>query len=124
MIPGRPDFVSVFGRAHGLIVKGKRISCPPQYGHRDLQGVPRRLGERRGFEHGLPLIRSLRASVQRSTLVLFSFVLSFDCGGIIHHPAIKNDSSAIREPTEWENLENQSVYLRAFALRKRGSSIA
>jgi hypothetical protein len=23
---------------------------------------------------------------------LFSFALSFDCGGIIHHPAIKNDS--------------------------------
>jgi hypothetical protein len=29
-----------------------------------------------GFEHGFPLIRSLRASAQRSTSVLFSFVLS------------------------------------------------
>jgi hypothetical protein len=44
----------------GLIVKGKRISCPP---HHD-------------YEHGFPLIRSLRASAQRSTSVLFSFVLS------------------------------------------------
>jgi hypothetical protein len=43
-----------------LIVKGKRISCPP---HHD-------------YEHGFPLIRSLRASAQRSTSVLFSFVLS------------------------------------------------
>jgi hypothetical protein len=45
---------------HALIVKGKRISCPP---HHD-------------YEHGFPLICSLRASAQRSTLVLFSFVLS------------------------------------------------
>src|SRR5207247_4113969 len=45
---------------HGLIVKGKRISCPP---HHD-------------YEHGFPLIRSLRASTQRSTSILFSFVLS------------------------------------------------
>src|SRR6266576_6815112 len=44
---------------HGLIVKGKRISCPP---HHD-------------YEHGFPLIRSLRASAQPSTSVLFSFVL-------------------------------------------------
>jgi hypothetical protein len=44
----------------GLIVKGKRISCPPHY----------------DYEHGFPLIRSLRASAQRSTSVLFSFVLS------------------------------------------------
>jgi len=46
-------------KRHGLIIKGKRISSRPQYGHRDLQGVPRRLGERHGFEHGFPLIRSL-----------------------------------------------------------------
>src|SRR6266480_5031774 len=45
---------------HGLIVKGKRISCPPHY----------------DYEHGFPLIRSLRASAQQSTSVLFSFVLS------------------------------------------------
>jgi hypothetical protein len=42
-----------------------------------------------GFEHGFPLIRSLRASAQRSTSVLFSFVFSVDCGRIICHPAIK-----------------------------------
>jgi hypothetical protein len=44
----------------GLIVKGKRISRPPRH----------------DYEHGFPLIRSLRASAQRSTSVLFSFVLS------------------------------------------------
>jgi hypothetical protein len=43
---------------HGLIVKGKRISCPP---HPD-------------YEHGFPLIRSLRASAQRSTIsIIFIF---------------------------------------------------
>src|SRR6266487_3391753 len=47
-------------RHDGLIVKGKRIPCPP---HHD-------------YEHGFPLIRSLRASAQRSKSVLFSFVLS------------------------------------------------
>ena len=61
-------------------VKGKRISCPP---HHD-------------YEHGFPLIRSLRASTQRSTSVLFSFVLSLlIVAGSFCHPAIKNDSSAI-----------------------------
>jgi hypothetical protein len=97
------------GQRHGLIVKGKRISCPPQYGHRDLQGVPRRLRERHGFEHRFPLIRSLRASVQRSTSVLFSFVVSFDCGRIIRHPPIKSDSDAILSsgPTEWQRIGNQ-----------------
>jgi hypothetical protein len=34
------------------------------------------LRHRHDFEHGFPLIRSLRASAQRSTSVLFSFVLS------------------------------------------------
>jgi len=81
------------GQRHALIIKGKRISCPPQYDHRDLQGVPRRLKERHCLEHGFPLIRSLRASAQWSTSVLFSFVLSFDCRRIIHHPAIKNGSN-------------------------------
>jgi hypothetical protein len=58
----------------GLIVKGKRISRPP---HHD-------------YEHGFPLIRSLRASAQRSTSVLFSFVLFLvDHGRIICHPAIQ-----------------------------------
>jgi hypothetical protein len=53
------------------------------------------LRQRHGFEHGFPLIRSLRASAQRSTSVLFSFVAVLDYGGIIRHPAIKNDSGAI-----------------------------
>jgi hypothetical protein len=34
------------------------------------------LRQRYGYEHGFPLIRSLRASAQRSTSVLSSFVLS------------------------------------------------
>jgi hypothetical protein len=34
-------------------------------------------------------------------------VLSFDCGGIIHHPAIKNDSSAISQATEWQHIGNR-----------------
>jgi len=34
------------------------------------------LRHRHGFGHGFPLIRSLRASAQPSTSVLFSFVLS------------------------------------------------
>jgi len=64
-----------------VAVKDTRISFPRQYGHRDRQAVPRRLGERDRFEHGSPLIRNLRASAQRSTSVLFSFALSLDyCG--------------------------------------------
>jgi hypothetical protein len=34
------------------------------------------LRQRHGFQHGFPLIRSLRASAQRSTSVLFSFCSS------------------------------------------------
>jgi hypothetical protein len=54
------------------------------------------LRQRHGFEHGFPLIRSLRASAQRSTSVLFSFELSLlIVAGSFTIPAIKNDSSAI-----------------------------
>jgi hypothetical protein len=54
------------------------------------------LRQRHGFEHGFPLIRTLRASAQRSTSVLFSFLLClFDHGRITNHPAIKNDSGAM-----------------------------
>jgi hypothetical protein len=77
---------------HGLIVKGKRISCPPHYVPPNNDYDP----PHHDYEHGFPLIRNLRASTQRSTSVLFSFVLSFgDCGRIICHLAIKNDSGAI-----------------------------
>ena len=57
---------------HGLIVKGKRISCPPQY------APPNNDGDTPHHHSGLgfPLIRSPRASIQPSTSVLFSFVLS------------------------------------------------
>jgi hypothetical protein len=58
---------------HELMVKGKRISCPP---HHD-------------YEHGFPWIRSLRASAQRSTSVLFSFVLPL---------LIMAGSFAVRQP--------------------------
>jgi hypothetical protein len=57
---------------HGLIVKGKRISCPPHYAPPNSDYDP----PHHDYEHGFPLIRSLRASTQRSTSVLFSFVLS------------------------------------------------
>jgi hypothetical protein len=64
-------------QGHGLVIKGRRIWCPPRCGHRIPQAVPRKLVESHGFDHGFPLIRSLRGSAQRSTSVLFSFVLSF-----------------------------------------------
>jgi hypothetical protein len=57
---------------HGLIVKGKRISCPPHYAPPNNDYDP----PHHDYEHGFPLIRSLRASIQRSASVLFSFVLS------------------------------------------------
>src|SRR6266480_2034505 len=57
---------------HGLIVKGKRISCPPHYAPPNNDYDP----PHHDYEHGFPLIRSLRASAPRSTSVLFSFVLS------------------------------------------------
>ena len=53
-----------------LIVKGKRISYRPQSSHLDPAKWPGR------FEHGFPLMRSLRALAPRSTSVMFSFVLS------------------------------------------------
>jgi hypothetical protein len=59
---------------HGLIVKGKRISCPPPQSL--LIRVAALPVQEYHYEHGFPLIRSLRASTQRSTSVLFSFVLS------------------------------------------------
>ena len=58
---------------HGLIVKGKRISCPPPQHLLVRVALP---VQEYDYEHGFPLIRSLRASTQRSTSVLFSFVLS------------------------------------------------
>src|SRR5437764_7913193 len=77
---------------HGLIVKGKRISCPPHYAPPNNDYDP----PHHDYEHGFPLIRSLRASAQRSTSVLFSFVLSLlIVAGSSCHPAIKNDSGAI-----------------------------
>ena len=57
---------------HGLIVKGKRISCPPHYAAPNNDYAP----PHHDYEHGFPLIDSLRTSVQRSTSVLFSFVFS------------------------------------------------
>src|SRR5437879_804212 len=53
-------------------VKGKRISCPPHYAPPNNDYDP----PHHDYEHGFPLIRSLRASIQRSTSALFSFVLS------------------------------------------------
>jgi len=78
---------------HGFIVKGKRISCPPPQHLLIRVALPM---QEYDYEHGFPLIRSLRASTQRSTSVLFSFcAFLVDHGRIICHPAIKNDSGAI-----------------------------
>ena len=77
--------------AYPINVMGKHISSPPQYGRRDPRGVPQRLRERCCLAHDVPLIRSLRAPAPPSASVLFSLALSLDCGGIIRHPAIKND---------------------------------
>src|SRR6266480_6259524 len=57
----------------GLIVKGKRILCPPPQHLLIRIALP---VQEYDCEHGFPLIRSLRASTQQSTSVLFSFVLS------------------------------------------------
>src|SRR5215468_687107 len=55
------------GQAH--IVSTAIVSPGSGKGGREVEAT-------HGFEHGFPLIRSLRASTQRSTSVLFSFVLS------------------------------------------------
>jgi hypothetical protein len=103
-------------------VKGKRISCPPQYGHRGPQGVPRRLGESHCFEHGFPLIRSLRASTQRSTSVLFSFVLSLIVAAsftIRQSNTIRNSRAA--RTAARRKSDQRRVCLCAAVLRKRAS---
>jgi hypothetical protein len=77
---------------HGLIVKGKRISCSPPQHLLIRIALP---VQEYDYEHGFPLIRSLRASTQRSTSVLFSFVLSLlIVAGSFCRPAIKSDSGA------------------------------
>jgi len=58
----------------GLIVKGKRILCPPPQHLLIRIALP---VQEYDCVHGFPLIRRLRASTQRSTSVLFSFVLSW-----------------------------------------------
>jgi hypothetical protein len=79
MIFARADLINVrvkravrSRQRHSVIVKGKRISCPPHYAPPNNDYDP----PRSDYEHGFPLIRSLRASTQRSTSALFSFVLS------------------------------------------------
>jgi hypothetical protein len=72
---------------HSVIVRGKRISCPPHYVPPNNDYDP----PHHDYEHGFPLIRSLRASMQRSTSVLFSFsAFLVDCGRISHCLPIKN----------------------------------
>jgi hypothetical protein len=66
-----PRHLEAWRTQPGLIVKGKRIARPP-HPFRHPFPVPLR---RDDCEHAFPLIRSLRASAQRSTSVLFSFVL-------------------------------------------------
>ena len=53
----------------------------------------------------------------RVNISIVFIVLPFDCGGIIHHPAIKNDSSAISQPTKRRRIGNQIdvafIFMRA-----------
>jgi hypothetical protein len=43
------------------------------------------------------------ASISPTVNISIVFICAvLDCGGIIYHPAIKNDSSAIPQPTEWQ----------------------
>ena len=93
---------------HGLIVKGKRISCPPHYAPPNNDYDP----PHHDYEHGFPLIRSLRASTQRSTSVLFSFVL---CLLIVAGSfAIRQSETIPAAPGAWERalrlLELQLPY--------------
>jgi hypothetical protein len=70
---------NVSANARSQSLKGKRISCPPH----ELRRLSRPVDVlhqiaahfHHDYEHGFPLTRSLRASAQRSTSVLFSFVL-------------------------------------------------
>jgi hypothetical protein len=66
------NFIARTCECRELVVKGKHISCPPQYAPLNNDYDPLH----HDYEHGCPLIRSLRASAQRSTSVLFSFVFS------------------------------------------------
>jgi hypothetical protein len=48
------------------------------------------------------------ASISPTVNISIVFICAvLDCGGIIHHPAIKNDSSAIPEPTEWQHVGDE-----------------
>jgi len=97
---------------HGLIVKGKRISCPPQYGPPNNDYDP----PHHDREHGFPLIRSLRASTQRSTSVLFSFVLSlFIVVGLF---ALRQSKTILAHPKSDRRRDD----LCAGGLRKRDVS--
>jgi hypothetical protein len=97
---------------HGLIVKGKRISCPPHYAPPNNDYDP----PRHGYEHGFSLIRSLRASAQRSVSVLFSFVLCFlIVVGSFRHPA--NQKRFWRDPEKragrwikWIRMDKDAVW--------------
>src|SRR6266404_2999338 len=81
-------------QCHGLIVKGKRISCPPHYAAPNNDYDP----PHHDYEHGFPLIRSLPASAQRSTSVLFSFVLSLL---IVAGSSVIRQSKTILAPILW-----------------------
>ena len=82
---------------HGLIVKGKRISCPPHYAPPNND-----------YEHGFPLIRSLRASAQRSTSGLFSFVLSLlIMAGSFTVRQSKTILSALLGTAKWQRIGDE-----------------
>src|SRR5437667_4203402 len=73
---------------------GKRISCPPHCAPPNNDYDP----PHHDYEHGFPLIRSLPASAQRSTSVLFSFVLSLL---IVAGSSVIRQSKKILAPILW-----------------------
>jgi hypothetical protein len=79
---------------HGLIVKGKRISCPPHYALPNNDYDPLH----HDYEHGFPAgVDSQPASISPTIKISIIFICLFlvNHAWIICQPAIKNDSSAI-----------------------------
>ena len=101
---------------NGLIVKGKRISCPPHYAPPNNDYDP----PHHDYEHGFPLIRSLRASTQRSTSVLFSFVLSLliVVGSFVIRQS-KNDSGAILSSEPGDSTRSSAALLKKERERRK-----
>ena len=99
MIFARADLVNArvkrAGRSrqrHSVIVKGKRILCPPHYAPPNNDYDPPRIRLRTWFSID-PQPASINPTINISIVFICAFLV--DYGRIIRHPAIKNDSSAI-----------------------------